>query len=81
MHLTNTDLRSVTWKRLCRDLEERLADLREKNDAPALDLEQTARIRGRIFEVKQWLALRPADDSAGDIMAGLIEPGPLDDQQ
>jgi hypothetical protein len=75
MRVTNADLRSEAWRHHCQDLEERLGELLAQLSVLGLDELQTEAIRGRIAEVKKWLALRPSDGSAGDIMAGLIEPG------
>ena len=51
-----SDFTSPTWLRLKEHYEARLAALRIKNDG-RLSLEDTARARGQIFEVKQILAL------------------------
>lgn len=54
--LTIDDLRSQTWARLRQALEARQAELLEqlvKDSTP----ETTAKLRGRIQEIKDWLAL------------------------
>lgn len=44
------------WRDLMRHLEDRLAELRQQNDA-TLDDRATATLRGRIAEVKSLLSL------------------------
>jgi len=62
MKLTHEEIASATWSRIRTHLTEHLADLRAKNDAN-LSPEETARMRGRIFEIKQFLALeQPAPE-------------------
>lgn len=51
------DFRSSTWKRLAQDLQARLEELRELNDALSLAAERTSAIRGSIAEIKRILAL------------------------
>lgn len=51
-----SDFTSPTWLRLKEHLEARLKDLRAQNDG-RLDADETARMRGRIFEIKAFLAL------------------------
>lgn len=54
------DLLSPTWRAIRERAELRLDELRRKNDAE-LDEMQTAKLRGRIAELKELLALdRPA---------------------
>lgn len=50
------DFNSGLWVRLRKHYEERLGELRAKNDAP-LSAEETAAIRGRIAEIKRLLDL------------------------
>lgn len=66
MYMKPEDFRSDVWKRLTKTLEERLEDLRQLNDNPAMGVEQTALIRGGIKEVKKILGL--AEEAS---------PGPL----
>ena len=54
--LSRADRESPTWLKLKAHLETKLQSLREKNDHPQ-DAEQTARLRGRIAEVKECVAL------------------------
>ena len=65
--LTPADRDAPAWMRLRRHLAEELARLRALNDDSRLDAEKTARIRGRIFEIKRILALdgsTPAPDES-----------------
>ena len=55
-HLTREDLRSKTWERLTEDLRARLDALRIENDSFG-DHDTTTKRRGRIAELKEWLAL------------------------
>lgn len=55
-HLTREDLRSKTWERLVQDMDARLAALRVENDSSS-DHDTTTKRRGRIAELKEWLAL------------------------
>lgn len=57
MNLKIEDFRSDTWKRLTQTLENRLEELRQLNDSPAMGVEQTALIRGGIKELKRILSL------------------------
>lgn len=54
--LTAEDKSSSLWKRLRDQLEQRLSELRAKNDG-ALDANDTAKLRGQIAEVKRLLSL------------------------
>lgn len=56
MNLTPLERESALWKRIAAELEGRLASLRMNNDNDNLDALATARMRGRIAEVKQMLA-------------------------
>lgn len=63
--LDRDDLRSPTWARIESHLRDRLAELRERNDADA-DEARTAKTRGRIAELKELLALaHPEPDPTG----------------
>lgn len=66
------DFQTPTWKRLTQTLEERLEELRQLNDSPAMGLEQTALIRGGIKELKRILSL--ADDAS---LGPLVSPEEL----
>ena len=48
---------SLTWLKLKKHFEERLAELRRRNDSANLDATETARLRGAIAEIKYSLAL------------------------
>ena len=50
------DFTSDTWKALVIRYESRLEDLRRKNDGDLNEI-QTAKIRGRINEIREFLAL------------------------
>jgi hypothetical protein len=64
--LTPADRQSAVWLKLKEHYTKRLNTLREQNDGN-LDLEATAKIRGRIAEAKQFLALgNPAPPVADD---------------
>jgi len=54
--LTINDVRSDTWRRVEAILNERIAAHRLENDTP-LDETKTTRLRGRIAEAKELLAL------------------------
>jgi hypothetical protein len=54
--LRSEDFQSSTWKRLVQHMTARLQELREQNDSRATP-EHTSEIRGRIAEVKKFLAL------------------------
>ena len=54
--LSRADRESPTWLKLKAHLETKLQSLREKNDV-LLDEAHTARLRGRIAQVKECLAL------------------------
>jgi hypothetical protein len=57
MNLKIEDFHSDTWKRLTKTLEIRLEELRQLNDNPSMNVEQTALIRGGIKELKLILGL------------------------
>lgn len=56
MKLSPSDIQSSLWMRMKEHYEARLKSLREKNDG-RLDVETTARVRGRIATCKEILAL------------------------
>lgn len=56
MSFTPADFESATWQRLKWHLQARLESHRQANDADK-DLETTAKLRGRIAELKVLLAL------------------------
>lgn len=67
--LTTDDLRSTTWKRLEKILNERLQRHREKNDGK-LTVDDTNNLRGRIAELKAMLGLareRPSVAADSDL--------------
>jgi hypothetical protein len=70
--LTKNEIVSPTWQRLKGHAEQRLADLRMQNDGALSELE-TARLRGRIAELKSILALEqenyPALETTPDMVA------------
>lgn len=64
--LNGEHVHSATWKVLREYAEKRLAALRVKNDSPQTE-EQTNRLRGRIAELKNLLALdKPAPETEAD---------------
>ena len=64
--LTPEDLRTRTWERFVEEMHARIATLREENDSFS-DHDTTTKRRGRLAEVKEWLALaeqaQRSDDS------------------
>ena len=54
--LTIEEKNSVLWKKLKKSAEERLQKMRVRNDADH-DAIETAKIRGRILELKNFLTL------------------------
>jgi len=56
MKLTAGEIQSALWQKLGAYLEERLDRYRLKNDGN-LDHDYTAKLRGRIAELKEMLAL------------------------
>lgn len=69
-HLTREDVRTRAIENLVADMRERLAGLRIDNDSRSDndDAAVTARRRGRIAELKDWLDLLapPQPQPAGD---------------
>lgn len=60
------DFQSETWRMIEKRAGERLTMLRNKNDGD-FPAEQTAKLRGRIFELKELLALaNPAPANGAD---------------
>lgn len=55
--LAAEDRTSLTWLKLKKHFEERLAELRRRNDSANLDAVGTARLRGEIAAIKYSLAL------------------------
>lgn len=54
MKLKPIQIETVLWKEIEGELKERLQILREKNDG-ALTPDETARVRGQIFQIKEIL--------------------------
>jgi hypothetical protein len=54
--LSRNDIASATWQKLAKHLARRIDDLRAQNDGQLSELD-TARLRGRIAEIKQILSL------------------------
>lgn len=63
MTLSNEERQSALWLKLRAHLEDRLEALRFQNDGDRTP-EETAKIRGRIAEVKNMLALDPPAPAA-----------------
>jgi len=61
--LAEHEKHSALWRALMRRCEERLTELRQMNDADQT-LEGTAKLRGRIAEVKTLLALDKSEPPA-----------------
>ena len=59
------DFTSDTWKALVARYESRLEDLRRRNDGDLNDV-QTAKLRGRINEIREFLALAKAPEQIAD---------------
>ena len=59
------DFTSDTWKALVILYESRLEDLRRRNDGD-LNETQTAKLRGRINEIREFLALAKAPEQVAD---------------
>lgn len=53
--LSDLEKQSAAWTKVKRHIEQRIEDLRRKNDGD-LDPDDTARLRGRIAELKNLLA-------------------------
>lgn len=71
MKLEDYEIKSPLWHRLKEHMESELTRLREKNDS-MLDATETARVRGRIQQIKDFLSLElepptpPAGTVSGD---------------
>ncbi|OGT57521.1 MAG: hypothetical protein A3E01_08255 [Gammaproteobacteria bacterium RIFCSPHIGHO2_12_FULL_63_22] len=64
--LNDQDLQTAVWKKITAHLEQRIQALRERNDKE-LDDTKTAKLRGRIAEVKELMALdQPAPSVDAD---------------
>jgi hypothetical protein len=62
INFNDADRNSSTWNKIRRHYEARLETMRRKNDG-VLTPEETARLRGRIAEIKNLLAIGdPASD-------------------
>lgn len=55
-YLKREDIKTQCWEHLVADMTDRLQELREQNDSID-DHETTSKRRGRIAELKEWLAL------------------------
>ena len=65
MKLTTYERESALWKKLEEYLEEKLSIYRSRNDGDLSEIE-TARLRGRISMVKEFLALSEAPEHIAD---------------
>lgn len=63
MKLNEFERNSSTWAKLEKYIKDELALLRERNDADS-DQISTAKLRGRIFELKKILSLVASDERA-----------------
>lgn len=61
MKLTEFDKQSATWTKLREYIEGEIDILRQRNDADC-DAVATAKLRGRIFELKRILSLATSDE-------------------
>ena len=57
LELTETERLSPLWQKIEAHYLERLKTLRKRNDSPKLDQHDTTVLRGRIKEIKDFLAL------------------------
>lgn len=62
--LTDAERNSALWRKIERQVEARVAELRIYNDAISLPERDTAVLRGRISELKNLLALDSATEEA-----------------
>lgn len=71
-HITPEDTRTRAWEHVIDDMRLRLDALRLENDSASDEL-TTAKRRGRIAELKEWVALaeqaRPSANSPQGLMA------------
>ena len=74
MRLTRSEIASTAWQRIRKHIEGRIEDLRKQNDG-ALDEIETARLRGRIAEMKLLLSIEDEDSPAHEIAPELEEHG------
>lgn len=56
MRLTEQEIQSAVWIKLREHMEQKLAALRSQNDGD-LSHEQTIKLRGRVAQLKELLAL------------------------
>lgn len=61
--LTDAEKHSAAWARISERLQKRLAEFREDNDGN-LDDKTTAKLRGRIAELKYLLGTAESDEPA-----------------
>lgn len=66
MNLTNHQRTSDTWLAVTKYCEDRLVALRRQNDGD-LDERRTAKLRGRIAEIQQFL--RAGEEPTRDVVA------------
>lgn len=64
--LDASDLKTVTWRKIKKHLDARIAALREKNDNPLHGADKTALIRGQIKELRNLAALGTAPQTDAD---------------
>lgn len=65
MKLTEHDKQSSTWIKLKAHIEGEIDILRQRNDADS-DAVATAKLRGRIFELKRILSLATSDERVAE---------------
>lgn len=79
MTLDAIETRSAVWIKLHAHLRSQLQAMRERNDGAQLDAIETARLRGRIAQVKEILALGQPEPEQSDAThsATSLESGDL----
>lgn len=70
MYLSQYEAQSALWLKLKKLMLERLDTLRQQNDG-VLGVEETARLRGRIAELKSLLALEEEQPATEQASSGL----------
>lgn len=65
MNLQEHEIKSPLWAKLKEHCQNELTILRERNDGPLSDIE-TARLRGRIAQIRAFLELETQPDKGLD---------------
>jgi len=61
--LTQAEKQSFLWKKILAQFEYELQVERQRNDSPALGEADTAKIRGRISKLKEWINRNTQEDA------------------